>query len=31
LNNRGDYLIDKLDEKALGLFNILSNIKRKSA
>lgn len=31
LNNRGDYLIDKLDEKALGLFNILSNVKRKSA
>ncbi|TVZ41967.1 biopolymer transport protein ExbB/TolQ [Alteromonadaceae bacterium 2753L.S.0a.02] len=28
LNNRGDYLIDKLDEKALGLFNILSNLKR---
>jgi len=28
LSNRGDYLIDKLDEKALGLFNILSNMKR---
>ncbi|WP_075188066.1 MotA/TolQ/ExbB proton channel family protein [Teredinibacter haidensis] len=31
LNNRCDYIIDKLDEKALGLFNILSNMKRKSA
>ncbi len=31
LNNRGDYLIGKLDEKALGLFNILSNIKRESS
>jgi Biopolymer transport proteins len=30
LSNRGDYLIDKLDEKALGLFNILSNMKRSS-
>lgn len=28
LNNRGDYIIDQLEEKALGLFNSLSSLKR---
>jgi biopolymer transport protein ExbB/TolQ len=28
LNNRGDYIIDQLEEKALGLFNALSSLKR---
>lgn len=28
LNNRGDYLIDQFEEKALRLFNILSSLKR---
>ncbi len=28
LNNRGDYLIDQFEEKALGLFNALSSLKR---
>lgn len=28
LNNRGDYIIDKLEEKALGLANTLSTMKR---
>lgn len=31
LNNRSDFLIEKIDEKALGLFNILSSLKRKEA
>ncbi len=29
LNNRGDYLVDKLEEKALGLANALSAMKQK--
>ena len=29
LNNRGDYLIDKFEEKALGLANTLSSMKQK--
>ncbi len=28
LNNRGDYIIDQFEEKALGLFNALSSLKR---
>lgn len=28
LNNRGDYIIDQFEEKALGLFNVLSSLKR---
>jgi biopolymer transport protein ExbB/TolQ len=28
LNNRGDFLIDQLEEKALRLFNVLSSLKR---
>ncbi len=28
LNNRGDAIIEKMDEKALALFNILSSMKR---
>ncbi len=28
LNNRGDHIIDKIDEKSLALFNILSGLKR---
>ncbi len=28
LNNRGDYLMDQFEEKAMGLFNTLSNKKR---
>ena len=28
LNNRGDFLIDKFEEKALSLFNVLSSLKR---
>ncbi|MGA1870642.1 MAG: MotA/TolQ/ExbB proton channel family protein [bacterium] len=28
LNNRGDYLIDQFEEKALSLFNMLSSLKR---
>jgi biopolymer transport protein ExbB/TolQ len=29
LNNRGDYLVDKIEEKALGLANALSALKQK--
>ena len=29
LNNRGDYLVDKIEEKALGLANVLSSMKQK--
>lgn len=29
LNNRGDYLVDKIEEKALGLANALSAMKEK--
>ncbi len=29
LNNRGDFLIDKIEEKALGLANVLSAMKQK--
>ena len=29
LNNRSDYLIDKIEEKALGLANILSAMKQR--
>lgn len=29
LNNRGDYLVDKIEEKALGLANTLSSMKQK--
>lgn len=29
LNNRGDYLVDKIEEKALGLANVLSAMKEK--
>lgn len=29
LNNRGDYLVDKIEEKALGLANALSAMKQK--
>jgi biopolymer transport protein ExbB/TolQ len=29
LNNRGDYLIDKLEEKAISLSNMLSSMKQK--
>jgi biopolymer transport protein ExbB/TolQ len=28
LNNRGDYIIDQLEEKALGLYNVLTIMKR---
>ncbi|ETR65835.1 MAG: hypothetical protein OMM_13644, partial [Candidatus Magnetoglobus multicellularis str. Araruama] len=28
LNNRGDFLIDQLEEKALGLYNTLTIMKR---
>ncbi len=28
LNNRGDHLIDKFEEKALGLLNVLTSLKR---
>jgi len=28
LNNRGEYIIDQLEEKSLSLFNVLSSIKR---
>ncbi len=28
LNNRGDHLIEKMEEKALGLLNVLSSLKR---
>ncbi|MFH2066182.1 MAG: MotA/TolQ/ExbB proton channel family protein [Pseudomonadota bacterium] len=28
LNNRGEFIIDQLETKALGLFNVLSSIKR---
>jgi len=28
LNNRGDHIIEKMDEKSLALFNILSGLKR---
>ena len=31
LNNRGDFLIDKLEEKAMGLANMLSTLKHKEA
>lgn len=30
LNNRGDHIIEKMDEKSLALFNILSGLKRES-
>jgi biopolymer transport protein ExbB/TolQ len=29
LNNRGDYLVDKIEEKALGLANTLASMKQK--
>lgn len=29
LNNRGDYLIDKLEEKALGMANLLTSLKQR--
>ena len=29
LNNRGDYFIDQFEQKALGLFNVLSSLKTK--
>jgi biopolymer transport protein ExbB len=29
LNNRGDYLLDKLEEKALGMANLLSSLKQR--
>jgi len=29
LNNRGDFLVDKIEEKALGLANTLSAMKQK--
>lgn len=29
LNNRGDFLVDKIEEKALGLANVLSAMKQK--
>jgi biopolymer transport protein ExbB/TolQ len=29
LNNRGEYLVDKIEEKALGLANALSSLKKK--
>ena len=28
LNNRGEYIIDQFEEKALSLFNVLSSLKR---
>ncbi|KPA09716.1 MotA/TolQ/ExbB proton channel [Candidatus Magnetomorum sp. HK-1] len=28
LNNRGDFIVDQLEEKALGLFNVLTIMKR---
>lgn len=28
LNNRGDHIIEKMDEKSLALFNIMSSLKR---
>ncbi|MBF0450644.1 MAG: MotA/TolQ/ExbB proton channel family protein [Candidatus Magnetomorum sp.] len=28
LNNRGDYIVDQLEEKALGLYNVLTIMKR---
>ncbi len=31
LNNRGDFLIDTMDEKALGLANMLASLKRRQA
>ena len=31
LNNRGDYLIDKLEEKSTSLANVLSTLKQKRA
>jgi len=31
LNNRGDYLIEQFDEKALRLFNMLSSLKKTGA
>lgn len=31
LNNRGDFLVDKIEEKALGLANTLSQMKQKRA
>ena len=30
LNNRGDHIIEKMDEKSLALFNILSGLKREN-
>jgi biopolymer transport protein ExbB len=31
LNNRGDYLIDKMEEKSVGMANLLSTLKQKEA
>jgi len=31
LNNRGDYLIDKMEEKSVSLANLLSTLKQKEA
>jgi len=31
LNNRGEYLIGQFEEKALGLYNTLSNLKREDS
>ena len=31
LNNRGDYLVDKIEEKALALANLLASMKQKRA
>jgi biopolymer transport protein ExbB/TolQ len=31
LNNRGDFLVDKIEEKALGLANALASMKQKRA
>jgi biopolymer transport protein ExbB len=31
LNNRGDFLVDKIEEKALGLANTLASMKQKRA
>ncbi len=28
LNNRGDFIIEKIDEKSLALFNVLASLKR---
>ncbi len=31
LNNRGDYLIDKMEEKSVSMANLLSTLKQKEA